>query len=191
MTSLLLLLVASLLGTAAVGQTMTTTTTTSSERVPIIPTDISSITTTEEGLNFLADKQRQKFVVTRESGLQYMEIQAGTGKSPTLDSKTKCHYEGRLIDGTIFDSTYPRRRPAIFAPSQQLIKGWGEAMLLMKEGSIWEIYVPSELAYGSVGAGDGLIPPGAVVIFRLELVEVLDEKLDDSLTQFRRAKATN
>lgn len=93
------------------------------------------------------------------------------GKSPTIDSPCKCHYSGTLIDGTTFDSSYQRGEPLTFAPNQ-VIKGWTEAMQLMKEGGKWELYIPSDLGYGDRGAG-GSIPPGAVLIFTLELIEVL------------------
>ena len=95
------------------------------------------------------------------------------GKSPTINSPCKCHYSGSLIDGTIFDSSYQRGEPLTFAPNQ-VIKGWTEAMQLMKEGAKWELYIPSELGYGDRGAG-GSIPPGAVLIFTLELMEVLGD----------------
>lgn len=95
------------------------------------------------------------------------------GKSPTIDSPCKCHYSGTLIDGTTFDSSYQRGEPLTFAPNQ-VIKGWTEAMQLMKEGGKWELYIPSELGYGDRGAG-GSIPGGAVLIFTLELLEVLGD----------------
>jgi len=106
------------------------------------------------------------------SGLLWKEIQQGqkNGKSPLVDTPCECHYSGRLIDGTEFDSSYKRGAPTTFAPNQ-VIKGWTEAMQLMKEGEIRELYIPSELAYGDRGAG-GIIPPGAALIFVLELIKV-------------------
>jgi FKBP-type peptidyl-prolyl cis-trans isomerase FklB len=98
------------------------------------------------------------------------ELRAGTGKTPTIDSPCDCHYAGTLIDGTEFDSSYKRGQPLSFAPNQ-VIKGWTEAMQLMKEGGKWELYIPSELAYGDSGAG-GAIPGGAALIFTLELLDV-------------------
>jgi FKBP-type peptidyl-prolyl cis-trans isomerase FklB len=98
------------------------------------------------------------------------ELHAGTGKTPTIDSPCDCHYSGTLIDGTEFDSSYKRGQPLTFAPNQ-VIKGWTEAMQLMKEGGKWELFIPSELAYGDSGAG-GAIPGGAALIFTLELLEV-------------------
>ena len=130
--------------------------------------------TNQEGLDFLAKMATEPGVVKLESGLLYKEITAGSGATPTIDSPTKCHYAGRLIDGTEFDSSYKRGEPLTFAPNQ-VIKGWTEAMQLMKEGSKWQLYVPSELAYGDRGAG-GLIPGGSVLIFDIEMIEVLGDK---------------
>ncbi len=127
--------------------------------------------TNEEGLKFLAAKEKEEGVIKLPSGLLYKELVAGTGKSPSLSSPTKCHYKGTLIDGTEFDSSYSRGQPATFAPNQ-VIKGWTEAMQLMKEGGTWELYIPSELAYGDRGAG-ARIPGGAALIFTLEMLEVL------------------
>eukprot|EP00978_Attheya_sp_CCMP212_P028705 scaffold99887_cov40-Attheya_sp.AAC.2 len=124
-----------------------------------------------KGLEFLAAKAKEAGVVTLPSGLMYKEIRAGEGKTPLLDSPCKCHYSGTLIDGTEFDSSYKRGEPLTFAPNQ-VIKGWTESMQLMKEGGQWELYIPSELAYGDRGAG-GAIPGKAVLVFTLELLEVL------------------
>lgn len=98
------------------------------------------------------------------------ELRAGTGSTPTIDSPCDCHYAGTLTDGTEFDSSYKRGEPLTFAPNQ-VIAGWTEAMQLMKEGGKWELYIPSELAYGDGGAG-GAIPGGAALIFTLELLKV-------------------
>jgi len=100
--------------------------------------------TTPEGKLFLAEKAKEEGVVVLPSGLQYKEIIAGTGKSPLINSPCECHYAGTLIDGTEFDSSYKRGKPLTFAPNQ-VIKGWTEAMQLMKEGGKWELYIPSEL----------------------------------------------
>jgi FKBP-type peptidyl-prolyl cis-trans isomerase FklB len=127
--------------------------------------------TNQEGLAFLAVKEKEEGVVKLPSGLLYKELVAGTGRSPSLSSPTKCHYKGALIDGTEFDSSYKRGEPATFAPNQ-VIKGWTEAMQLMKEGGTWELYIPSELAYGDRGAG-GRIPGGSVLVFTLEMIEVM------------------
>mmetsp|Transcript_3984 Transcript_3984/g.8468 ORF Transcript_3984/g.8468 Transcript_3984/m.8468 type:complete len:153 (-) Transcript_3984:220-678(-) len=127
--------------------------------------------TNEEGLKYLASKEKEDGVVKLESGLMYKEIRPGTGKTPQFNTPCSCHYSGTLIDGTEFDSSYKRGQPLTFAPNQ-VIKGWTEAMQLMKEGGKWELYIPSELGYGDRGAG-GAIPGGAVLIFTLELLKVL------------------
>ncbi len=110
-------------------------------------------------------------VTTLPSGLQYKVIKSGKGKyHPSINSPTKCHYEGRLIDGTVFDSSYDRGAPSTFAPNQ-VIKGWTEAMQLMVEGDKWELYIPSELGYGDRGS-----PPkiggGDALIFIMEMIEI-------------------
>jgi len=133
--------------------------------------------TSEEGLKFLAAKKSEDGVVSLPSGLLYKQITAGTGRTPTLDSPCECHYSGVLIDGTEFDSSYRRGQPLTFAPNQ-VIKGWTEAMQLMKEGGKWELYIPSELGYGDRGAG-ALIPGGAVLIFELELLKVKGDYVKD------------
>jgi FKBP-type peptidyl-prolyl cis-trans isomerase FklB len=104
-------------------------------------------------------------------------MRAGTGKTPTVNSPCDCHYAGRLIDGTEFDSSYKRGAPLTFAPNQ-VINGWTEALQLMKEGAKWELYIPSELAYGDQGAG-GVIPGKAALVFDLELLEVKGDSVKD------------
>mmetsp|Transcript_17269 Transcript_17269/g.36144 ORF Transcript_17269/g.36144 Transcript_17269/m.36144 type:complete len:197 (-) Transcript_17269:335-925(-) len=128
--------------------------------------------TSAEGLAFLEAKGKEEGVVTLPSGLMYKELRAGNpdGKTPTVNSPCECHYAGTLIDGTEFDSSYKRGQPLTFAPNQ-VIKGWTEAMQLMKEGAKWQLFIPSELGYGDRGAG-GLIPGGAVLVFELELLKV-------------------
>ena len=108
----------------------------------------------------------------RRSGLQYKVLTAAPAgaKSPKAGTPCECHYRGTLIDGTEFDSSYKRGQPATFAPNQ-VVKGWTEAMQLMKEGGKWELYIPSELGYGDRGAGAS-IPGGAVLVFTLELLSV-------------------
>jgi FKBP-type peptidyl-prolyl cis-trans isomerase FklB len=133
--------------------------------------------TTAAGVSFLKAKSAEANVIVLPSGLLYKEIQAGTGKTPTLNSPCSCHYSGTLTDGTEFDSSYRRGKPSTFAPNQ-VIKGWTEAMQLMKEGGKWELYIPSELAYGDRGAAGGKIPPGSVLIFTLELLEVLGDSTE-------------
>ena len=110
--------------------------------------------------------------------ITWTEIRAGTGKTPTINSPCDCHYSGTLIDGTEFDSSYKRGKPLTFAPNQ-VIPGWTQAMQLMKEGGKWELYIPSELAYGDNGAGAS-IPGGAALIFELELLSVKGDYVKDS-----------
>ena len=110
-------------------------------------------------------------VVTLASGLQYEVIAEGNGKKPLSTDSVKCHYEGTLIDGTLFDSSVKRGEPAVFGVNQ-VIKGWVEALQLMSEGSKWRLFIPSELAYGAQQAGE-MIPPHSTLIFDVELIEVL------------------
>ena len=124
----------------------------------------------KEGEAFLAENCKKPGVVTLPSGLQYRVITEGKGKSPKLTSTVTTHYAGRLLDGTEFDSSIKRNEPATFA-CNQVIKGWTEALMLMKEGSKWELYIPSSLAYGEAGAG-GVIPPNSTLVFEVELIAV-------------------
>lgn len=125
----------------------------------------------EEGKAFLAENAKKDSVVVLESGLQYKVLVAGNGATPELSDKVKCNYEGRLLDGTVFDSSYKRNQPATF-PLQGVIKGWTEVLQLMKEGDKWQVYIPSELAYGVSGAGDN-IGSNCTLIFDIELLEVV------------------
>lgn len=120
---------------------------------------------------YLDKNKRQSDVTTTDSGLQYKILQSGNGQSPKVDSTVETHYEGKLLDGTIFDSSYQRGQTTSF-PVNQVIAGWTEALQLMKEGDIWELTIPAALAYGSQGAG-GLIGPQATLIFKVELIKVL------------------
>ncbi len=123
-----------------------------------------------EGQAYLeANKSKEGFNET-ESGLQYRVIEEGTGASPGPTDEVTVHYTGKLTDGTVFDSSVERGDPATF-PVNQVISGWTEALQLMKEGSKWELVIPSELGYGPRGAG-GAIPPNAVLIFEVELISV-------------------
>jgi FKBP-type peptidyl-prolyl cis-trans isomerase FklB len=124
-----------------------------------------------EGKAFLEKNKEKKGVITLPSGLQYEVIKAGSGKSPKIHNKVSVHYEGRLLDGTIFDSSYERGKPMTFTPGG-VIKAWREALTLMQTGSKWKLYVPSELGYGETGAGD-IIGPNATLIFDIELLEVI------------------
>ncbi len=125
----------------------------------------------QEGEAFLADNAKQPGVVTTKSGLQYKVLASGKGKTPTATSKVRVHYTGKLVNGKVFDSSVERGQPAEF-PVNGVIKGWTEALQLMKTGDKWMLYIPSNLAYGEQGGG-GVIPPGAALIFEVELLEVL------------------
>lgn len=124
-----------------------------------------------EGEAFLAENAKKEGVVTLPSGLQYEVITPGTGRKPKATDKVKCHYEGTLIDGTVFDSSYRRGEPAVF-PLNGVIKGWTEGVQLMSEGAKYRFYIPFALAYEANGAGAS-IPPYAALIFDVELLEVL------------------
>jgi FKBP-type peptidyl-prolyl cis-trans isomerase FklB len=124
------------------------------------------------GEAFLEENKTKEGVKTLASGLQYKVITPGTGDSPDLNDKVKCHYRGSLLNGTEFDSSYQRNEPAVF-PVNGVIKGWTEALQLMKEGAKWMLYVPADLAYGDQGAGN-VIEPGSTLIFEVELLEIQD-----------------
>ena len=125
----------------------------------------------EKGKAFLAENTKKEGIVTLPSGLQYEVITEGNGKKPSATDRVKCHYEGTLIDGTLFDSSIKRGQPAVFGVNQ-VIKGWVEALQLMSEGSKWRLFIPSELGYGAQQAGE-MIPPHSTLIFEVELIEVL------------------
>jgi FKBP-type peptidyl-prolyl cis-trans isomerase FklB len=124
----------------------------------------------QAGEEFLAENKNKEGVKTLSSGLQYQVLQEGTGKSPSASDKVTTHYHGTLIDGTVFDSSYERGQPATF-PVNGVIAGWTEALQLMKEGAKWRLFIPSNLAYGSQGAGD-VIGPNTALIFDVELISV-------------------
>ena len=125
----------------------------------------------EKGKAFLAENAKKEGIVTLPSGLQYEVITEGNGKKPSATDRVKCHYEGTLIDGTLFDSSIKRGQPAVFGVNQ-VIRGWVEALQLMSEGSKWRLFIPSELGYGAQQAGE-MIPPHSTMIFEVELNEVL------------------
>ncbi len=125
----------------------------------------------EEGEAFLAANKAKEGVVTLPSGLQYEVLNEGTGKKPSATDRVQCHYEGTLIDGTVFDSSVRRGEPAVFGVNQ-VIRGWVEALQLMSEGSKWRLYIPQDMAYGANGAGE-MIPPYSALIFEVELIKVL------------------
>ena len=128
-------------------------------------------TNIEIGASFLEENKKKDNVITLPSGLQYEVLTEGTGKKAQATDQVKCHYEGTLIDGTLFDSSIKRGEPAVFGVNQ-VIPGWVEALQLMPEGSKWRLYIPSDLAYGARGAGE-MIPPHSTLIFDVELIQVL------------------
>jgi FKBP-type peptidyl-prolyl cis-trans isomerase FklB len=125
----------------------------------------------EEGLKFLAENRKNQDVVELPSGLQYQVLKEGNGEIPTATDQVKCHYHGTLIDGTVFDSSVERKQPAVF-PVNGVIQGWVEALQLMSTGSKWRLFIPSELAYGSNGAG-AAIGPNSTLIFDVELLKII------------------
>lgn len=124
-----------------------------------------------KGDAFLAENAKKKGIQKTASGLQYRVITKGKGAIPTKDDKVKVHYEGRTIDGNVFDSSIKRGEPTEFGVTQ-VIKGWTEALQLMPVGSKWEVFIPSELAYGERGAGEN-IKPNEALIFTVELIEIV------------------
>lgn len=126
----------------------------------------------KKGTAFLAANKKKEGVIVTPSGLQYKVIKSGTGKQQPVDTSTvKTHYKGTLIDGKEFDSSYKRGEPAEF-PVKGVIKGWTEALKLMHEGDKWELYIPSDLAYGDQAMGAD-IPPGSTLIFEIELISIV------------------
>ena len=127
----------------------------------------------KQGEDFLAENKKKEGVKTLPSGLQYKVIKAGTGKKPKLDDTVTANYRGTLIDGMEFDSSYKRGQPATFRVSG-VIPGWTEALQLMEEGAKWQLFVPSNLAYGQRGAGK-VIGPDTALIFEIELVSIQEK----------------
>ena len=125
----------------------------------------------EAGERFLAENAKKEGVVVLPSGLQYQVLTAAEGRKPAATDQVKCHYEGRLTDGTVFDSSYRRGEPATF-PLNGVIAGWTEGLQLMGEGSKFRFFIPYRLAYGERGAGAS-IPPYAALVFDVELLEVI------------------
>lgn len=119
---------------------------------------------------FLEENKKKEGVITTESGLQYKVIKTGTGESPKVSDQVTVHYTGRLIDGSMFDSSVERGEPATF-PVGGVIQGWVEALQLMNTGAKFELYIPSNLGYGSRGAGN-VIPPNSTLIFEVELLKI-------------------
>ena len=125
----------------------------------------------EAGEAFLKENSSKEGVITTKSGLQYKVLQEGNGKSPKATDSVRCHYEGMLIDGTLFDSSLQRGEPATF-PLNGVIAGWTEGLQLMKEGAKYRFFIPYLLGYGANGAGNS-VPPYSTLIFDVELIEVL------------------
>lgn len=126
--------------------------------------------TKAEGENFLAENAKKEGVKTLPSGLQYKVLREGDGRKPSATDKVECHYEGTLINGEVFDSSYRRGETATFGLNQ-VIKGWTEGLQLMQEGAKYRFFIPYNLAYGEHGAGQS-IPPYAALIFDVELIKV-------------------
>ena len=125
----------------------------------------------EAGEKYLAENAKKDGIITPPSGLQYQVLKEGNGKKPSAKDTVMCHYEGTLIDGTVFDSSYQRGEPATF-PLQQVIAGWTEGLQLMQEGAKYRFFIPYRLGYGAGGAG-AQIPPFAALIFDVELIQVV------------------
>ena len=123
----------------------------------------------KEGAAFLAENKKKEGVMSTPSGLQYKILTRGSGPIPTTNDTVVCHYRGTLIDGTEFDSSYKRGEPANF-PVTGVIKGWTEALLMMPKGSKWQLFIPSDLAYGD--RGNPRIPGGSVLLFDIELIDI-------------------
>ncbi len=125
----------------------------------------------ENGEKYLAENAKNEGVVVLPSGLQYKVLTEGSGKKPKATDSVRCHYEGRLTDGKVFDSSYKRGEPATF-PLNGVIAGWTEGVQLMNEGAKYRFFIPYNLAYGENGAG-AMIPPFAALVFDVELIKVL------------------
>ena len=158
--------------TAQTPDTTADTTNTTASQPTTSPTqtsmDTSSSGALAAGQAFLADNKTKDGVVTLPDGLQYKILTAGTGPMPTKDQTVKVNYEGTLIDGTVFDSSYKRGEPIEFGVTQ-VIPGWTEVLQLMPVGSTWMVYIPSNLAYGATGQGP--IGPNQTLIFKVELID--------------------
>lgn len=124
----------------------------------------------QESREFLTENAKKPGVTTTASGLQYQVIEQGQGESPQKNDKVLVHYSGKLLDGSVFDSSHQRGQPASFQVDK-VIKGWTEALQLMKPGDHWQIYIPPELGYGDKGAGPK-IPPNSTLIFDVELISI-------------------
>jgi len=142
-----------------------------SEAKQLIELKQKAETNAKIGAEFLAANAKKEGVQTTKSGLQYQILKQGTGKSPKANSVVKVNYEGRLINGTVFDSSIARNQAVEFQVSQ-VIQGWTEGLQLMKEGAKYRFFIPAQLGYGQIGSGD-VIEPNSTLIFDVELLEVL------------------
>jgi len=131
---------------------------------------VAAAANVKTGDAYLATNAKKDGVKTTASGLQYKVLKAGTGRTPGLKDTVKVHYQGSLIDGTVFDSSIERGEPAVF-PVGGVIAGWTEALQLMKEGDKYQLVIPAKLGYGAAGAGD-MIGPNAVLVFDVELIAI-------------------
>ncbi|MEK5757580.1 FKBP-type peptidyl-prolyl cis-trans isomerase [Acinetobacter variabilis] len=123
------------------------------------------------GKAFLQENAKKPGIKTTKSGLQYLVLKEGKGKSPSANSNVRVHYEGRLIDSTVFDSSIARQQPVDFRTTQ-VITGWTEGLQLMKVGAKYRFFIPADLAYGQIGSGD-IIEPNSTLIFDIELLEII------------------
>ena len=139
-------------------------------RIPTAKVAHNSDTAKSEGKAFLTENGKKEEVVTLPSGLQYQVLREGNGRKPNATDQVECHYEGTLINGQVFDSSYQRGETATFGLNQ-VIKGWTEGLQLMQEGAKYRFFIPYNLAYGEQGAGQS-IPPFATLIFDVELIKV-------------------
>ena len=144
--------------------------TASSAALLLAPLSVMAESPLEKGEKFLTENKGKEGVKTTASGLQYKVLKEGSGKSPAAADTVTCHYRGTLLDGTEFDSSYKRNEPAEFALNR-VIPGWTEGVQLMKEGSKYQFFIPSKLAYGTRGAG-GVIGPDETLIFEVELLKI-------------------
>lgn len=125
----------------------------------------------EESVLYLSNNIKNEGVIETTSGLQYKILKEGVGEKPGKDDLIKCHYHGILLDGRVFESTIEKKQPSVF-PVNAVVEGWMEALLMMKVGSQWRLFIPPDLAYGEQGAG-GLIGPNATLIIDVELIEIV------------------
>jgi FKBP-type peptidyl-prolyl cis-trans isomerase len=141
-----------------------------------------------EGEAFLAANKEKEGVVTLPSGLQYKIVNAGTGPKPAASDSVSCNYRGTLVNDTEFDSSYKRGQPATFEVDR-VIKGWTEALQLMPVGSKWQLFIPSNLAYGETGQPRGGIEPNATLIFDVELLSIVDKNADKNKDEKKDEKS--